>query len=146
VIYASLGYYQESLDMANETNNRRSKVEILNNIGLLFGKLGYQTSAKRYFRQAIYEASLVDYIYEACNIYANMGFALLKNREYQSSKESFVKSIKLATEIGRNEIVWEAYLGLGQCSEENGQNESALACYSKALDTIDFMRSRISFR
>jgi CHAT domain-containing protein/Tfp pilus assembly protein PilF len=141
--YVSLDYYHRSLDLANETNDRRSKVDILNNIGLLFGKLGYQTSAKRYFREAIYEANLADYEYEACNVYANMGFALLNNREYQASKESFIKSIRIATEIGRDEIIWEAYLGLGRCSEENKQNDSALAFYSKALATIDIMRSRM---
>jgi CHAT domain-containing protein/Tfp pilus assembly protein PilF len=142
--YASLDYYQRSLDLANETNNIRLKVEILNNIGLLFGRFGYQQSAIRYFKLAIQEAIGISYVYEACNIYANMGFALFKSKKFRESKESFDKSIKLAKDIDRNEVLWEAYLGLGQCLEQKGQYELALGCYRKALSTVDFMRSRLA--
>jgi CHAT domain-containing protein/Tfp pilus assembly protein PilF len=143
-LYVSLDYYFRSLEFAKKLSNKHSEVDILNNIGLVFDTLGYHASAIKYFRLAIQEADLIDYVYEACNVHGNMGFALLEISEYQESIKYFNKALKLAREVGRNEIVWEAYFGLGKCLEKHGRFKSALACYGKAIDTIDLMRSRLT--
>lgn len=140
----SLDYYLKSLDFAHKKKNKESEIDALNNIGLVNGALGNYAIAMKYYQLAIQEIGEADYRYEACNIYSNMGYALYEMGLHQRSVEHFNKALTLAIEVGRDELLWEVYCGLGGSLESLGNEEAALACYKKAINTIDLIRSRLA--
>ena len=143
-LLVALNYYLNSLEIVKDGSSRKLEVDILNNIGLVYATLGKKSLSLKYFQSAMKKAEFLKYPYEMCNISSNIGYVQLELGAHVQAQASFKKSIKLATEVGRNEILWEAYLGLGQCLEKDGRYESALAFYRKAIDTIEFMRSHLA--
>ena len=143
-LLAALNYYLNSFEIVNDGSSRKLEVDILNNIGLVYATLGKKALSLKYFQSAMNKAEFLRYLYEMCNISSNIGYVQLELGANAQAQVSFEKSIKLATKVGRNEILWEAYLGLGQCLEKDGLYESALAFYRKAIDTIEFMRSHLA--
>ena len=140
----SLDFYLNSLDMIREGTNKKLLVNILNNIAIVCGSLERYALSLKYFRSAMQEAEQIDYGYESCNINSNIGYVLYRLGKYVEAERCFKSALKLALKVGRNEILWEAYLGLGQCLENSGQYESAIASYRKAIDIIEVMRSRVA--
>ncbi|MGB7297022.1 MAG: CHAT domain-containing protein [Candidatus Aminicenantales bacterium] len=140
----SLDYYFRSLDFAIKANNKRSEIDTLNNIGLVYGTLGYYDAATRYFNLAIQKIDQIEYTYESCNIHCNMGYALYGMGQYQRSMRHFEKALEIAFRVGRDDILWEVYDGLGGCLEKLGNKNGALVCYRKAIDAIDLIRSRLA--
>jgi CHAT domain-containing protein len=111
---------------------------------LVWDALGYHASALKYFREALQEAESINYDYEGCNVYVNMGYALLAIKKYEESMNCFSKALEIAMRVQRDDIIWEAYFGLGQCLEKYGQYNSALAYYGKSIETIDRMTGRLA--
>jgi len=140
----SLDFYMNSLEMIKEGANKKLLVGILNNIAIVCGSLGRYSLSLKYFRSALQEAEQIDYGYELCNINSNVGYVLYRLGELAEAQSCFRKALRLALKVGRNEILWEAYLGLGQCLEKDGQNEFALVNYRKAIDVIEIVRSRVA--
>jgi CHAT domain-containing protein/Tfp pilus assembly protein PilF len=140
----ALSYYLNSFAIAKNGCNRKLEVDILNNIGLVYATLSKNLLAMKYFQSAMKEAEAIGYIYETCNIGSNIGYVLMESGVHKQAQAYFRKAIKIAGEIGRDEILWEAYFGLGRCFENEGRYESALTCYEKAVVTIETMRSRVA--
>ena len=61
------------------------------------------------------------------------------------AKAYFIKSLEFAVRSNRDEILWETYLGLGQCFEADLESASALSCFEKAADIIDTIRQQLSW-
>jgi CHAT domain-containing protein/Tfp pilus assembly protein PilF len=140
----SLNYYLESLDKASKAKNNKSEIETLNNIGLVYGTLGNFVSSLKYLSLAQDKAKEIGDLRELSNICINTGNVYLSLRNYEESKKYFKRGLELSLKAGKNGIVWEAYFGLGQCFEIELQYSSALACYKKAIDIIEFIRSQLS--
>ncbi len=139
----SLDYYRKSLDFAIKTKNARAEIDALNNIGLVYGALDRHTVATESFQLAIQALDKIEYKYEACNIHCNMGFSLCEMKQYRKSIEHFNVALELAAKVGRDEILWEVYSGLGNCLENQGKKSAALACYRRAIKTLDVIRRRL---
>ena len=48
------------------------------------------------------------------------------------------------SKINAGKVLWEAYFGLGQCYEKEGDYLRALESYEKSIDVIDKIRSQIN--
>jgi CHAT domain-containing protein/Tfp pilus assembly protein PilF len=140
----SLDYYLESLDKAGRVKNKKSEIETLNNIGLVYGTLGNFVSSLKYLSLAQDKAKEIGGLHELSNICINIGNVYLSLRNYEESKKYFRRGLELSLKVRENGSLWEAYFGLGQCFEIEQQYSSALACYKKAIDIIDFVRSQLS--
>jgi CHAT domain-containing protein/Tfp pilus assembly protein PilF len=140
----SLNYYLESLDKASKAKNKKSEIETLNNIGLVYATLGNFVSSLRYLGLAQNKAKVIGDLHELSNICINIGNVYLRLRNYEESKKYFKRGLELSLKAEKNGILWEAYFGLGQCFEIEQQYLSALACYEKAIDIIDLIRSQLS--
>jgi len=143
-LYLSLRLNLESLDIAKKIKNKRYEIEAMNNIGLAYATNKDFTQALEYFRRGIKEAASIEYYSEACNLYANMGFAFMEKGSYGEAESSFLKGFDAVRKAGRYDVLWEIYYGLGACFEKKGSYETALIYYGRAVDTIDFMRSRLT--
>jgi CHAT domain-containing protein/Tfp pilus assembly protein PilF len=143
-IHVSLEYHIKSLEISRRIGDKRSEIGTLNNIGLTYSALGNHVLALKHFRLALKEAELIGYIYEACNIYDNMGYVLFKTGKLLEAEACYKKALNLALITRRDDVLWEVYYGLGQCFEKKENNENALAYYKKAIDIIGLMRARVA--
>jgi CHAT domain-containing protein len=80
---------------------------------------------------------------ETSNISNNIGSTQLSMKNCQKASIYFKRSIELALKINSVKILWEAYYGLGQCYEKNGDLMAALDCYKISIEIIDKVRSQI---
>jgi CHAT domain-containing protein len=78
------------------------------------------------------------------HIYSNLGVTYSHLNKYFEAKSYFKKALSIGLEINSNDALWEAYFGLGQCLEQEHQNNAALECYFKSLDIIEVMGSKLS--
>ncbi len=140
----SLDYHAKSLQLSRKNGDKRSEIGTLNNMGLTYSALGKYALALKHFRLAAKEADLVANIYEACNIYNNMGYVFLRIGKLSEAKECFNKALDITRNTGRDDVIWEIHFGLGQCFEKMGNVDYALAYYREAIVAIDKMRSRIA--
>jgi len=143
-LMVSLDFFLSSLEIIQEGKNRKLLVNILNNVAIAYGSLGRYSLSIKYFRLASREAELLEYDYESCNIYCNIGFVLCKLGDYGEAQRLFSRALRLASKVERQDVLWEAYLGLGQCSENIHKDESALSNYRKAIRVIEIMRVQIA--
>jgi len=140
----SLDYYQKSLDISRRTRNKKLEIETLNNIGLVYNTLGDFASALKYFNLALGKARALKDLYEVSNICINTGNVYLHLKDGRESKRYFYEGLELSLKTEKNEILWEAYFGLGQCFEAEQKYPLALTYYGKAADIIDFIKGQLS--
>ena len=143
-IYLSLRLNLESLEAAEKTTDKRAKISAMNNVGLAYAANKSYSLAIDYFRSAIRESKSIETCSEACNVYSNMGFTFIEKKDYAKAEECFKKGLEIVLKAGRNDVLWEIYFGLGMCLREQGRFEDALICYGKAINTINYMRNRLS--
>ena len=140
----SLDYYKKSFEISKRKENIGLEIENLNNIGLAYSAIDDFVSSLKYFELAQDKAHTINDIYELGNICINKANVYLRLGNYKKSKEYFQKGLELSVRSGKNDALWEAYFGLGQCLEIEQQYASALACYKKAANNIDLIRSQLS--
>ncbi len=144
-ISKSLKYYLECLRLSSIDGQESPQVKLLNNIGLTYSSLSDYSKALGYFRSALDGATSSGRAGDSAAVSCNIGQAYLQMRNFPEAKTYFVRAIELAVSLNREEILWEAYLGLGHCFESEGESVSALSCYEKAADIIDTIRQRLSW-
>lgn len=140
----SLDYYLKSLDLAKRKQNKELEINTLDNIGIVYAAVGDFVPSLRYFSFAENKARAINDIYELGNICINTGNVYMRLRDYKKSKKYFQRGLELSLKSGKNEALWEAYFGLGQCFEIEQQYASALTCYKKAVNNVDLIRSQLS--
>jgi len=140
----SLDYYVKSFEISRRKENIGLEIESLNNIGLAYAAIDDLVSSLKYFELAQDKASKINDIYELGNIFINTGNVYLQLKDYKKSKKYFQKGLELSLKSEKNEALWEAYFGLGQCFEIEQQYASALTCYKKAVNNVDHIRSQLS--
>src|SRR4030043_457726 len=140
----SLDFYLNSLDLIRGRKNRKLIVNIQNNIGIVYGSLGRYSLSLKYLRSAMKEAELIKHDYELCNISSNIGYVLCQLGNHIEAERFFFQALELAIKVGRNDVLWEAYLGLGKFSENTQKSEYALVSYRKAVNIIEIIRGRIA--
>jgi len=140
----ALQFFKDSLALALKIKSKESEVNALNNIGLVLLKLGDTPSSVKYLRAALIKADAYGIPYKMGDIYANLGAIYFNQNMFVESKSCFLKAIELGSRTASNDILWEAYYGLGQCLEKEHLNSAALECYKKSSDIIDLIRSQLS--
>jgi CHAT domain-containing protein/Tfp pilus assembly protein PilF len=140
----SLDYYKKSFDISRRIRNKKLEIETLNNIGLVYATLGDFGPSLKYFSLALNKAREINDMHEFSNICINTGNVYLHLNNCGESEKYFQKGLELSLKTEKNEILWEAYFGLGQCFEAEQKYSSALMCYKKAADIIDFIRCQLS--
>jgi CHAT domain-containing protein/Tfp pilus assembly protein PilF len=141
----AIDYFSRALKESRKAKDKLIEICSLNNIGLTYTSLAEYSTALSYFRSALEEATSAGRGGDIGAIACNIGQAYLQMGNSAEAKSYFMKSIELAARLNRDEILWETYLGLGQCLEVENESMSALKCYEKAADIIDTIRQRLSW-
>ncbi len=140
----SLDCYKEALIIVKKNNMINVHIDTLNNIGLVYFTMGNYSSCLEFFLEAKNLIVKSKYYPGLANLECNLGNAFFHLDKLEKAENAFTNSIELSRMTANNEVLWEAYFGLGKCLEKEQQYESALASYRKAVDAIDHIRSKLS--
>ncbi len=140
----SLDCYNEALLIVKKNNMINVHIDTLNNIGLVYFTMGDYSSSLEYFSAAKNLLGKSEHYPGLANLDCNLGHAFFHLDKLEEAENAFNNSIDLSLMTANNEVLWEAYFGLGRCLEKEQQYESALASYRKAVDAIDHIRSKLS--
>ena len=142
--YIAINYFNECLKLVRGTRDVITEIKVLNNIGFVYINLKNYLDALQYLKSGLKKAKGIQNVELIASILTNMANVYFNLKDYEKSSSLYQRAIEIANEIGDNQILWEAYFGLGQCCEKRNDFRLALIYYKKSIDTIDLIRSQIS--
>ncbi|UCC40682.1 MAG: CHAT domain-containing protein [Candidatus Aminicenantes bacterium] len=141
--YNALIYLEDSLELTKKAGDKETEIYVLNNIGMVHLDLKRYDDALDYFHEGHERAEELQDIYMKGMLLNNIGIVKFNQGNFKISKMFFQQAINIALEIKGNQILWEAFFGLGQCYEKGNEFSQAITCYKKSVNIIDYMRSHI---
>jgi len=141
--YKTISYYEDSLKLAKKYHDIRTEIKALNNIGIANLDLENYCKALKYFQTGYKKAEEIQDIEVIGMILNNIGIVNFNLGNYKEAELFLQRAIELGLQIRGGHILWEAYLGLGQCYEKLNKFPDAVKCYQNAIDVIDNIRSNI---
>ncbi len=139
----AIDYFKESLDLARKIGDRETEIKVLNNLGSINSDAQNYSKALEYFNQGLEKAKQSDNMESKGMILNNLGIVHYNLGNYEESMEYFQDAIRLAHDVGGGQILWEAYLELGNTLREQNEPKEALKKYKASIETIEFIRSNI---
>ncbi|MDH7512779.1 MAG: CHAT domain-containing protein [Clostridiales bacterium] len=144
LFFDALHYYSMSLELSVKQKYSLLSVYVLNNIGLVYQRLGSYSVSLEYLNLALQNSKKINAHSEFCNICNNIGRIYLDLGNSEEAQRYFQKSLDVALLADNYDFLWETYCGLGQCLEERKQFRLALTYYKMAVDVIDAVRSGLA--
>lgn len=141
--YKALKFYNECLNVAKEKGDKRTEIQVLNNIGFIHTGLENYNKALEFLVLGLKKAEEICDFESKSMIFNNIGIIHFRKGNIQKSIWNYSKAIALALEIKARYVLWESYFGLGKCYEKQRIFSMALAYYKKAVDIIDKIRNNI---
>jgi CHAT domain-containing protein len=142
--FLALKYFEDCLELAQEIMDVRTEVRALNNIGNVYLDLGKYNNALMYLNRGLFRSELSKDEEALSMILNNIGSAKISLCMIENAERSFLKAASLGKKLNRGEILWEAYFGLGRCSELKNEYSDSLFYYKMAISVIDRIRSQIT--
>lgn len=141
----SLDYYFECLKIAENIQDVKTEIQVLNNIGNFFIDKKDYDRALRYFLLSFEKAKGIKYLEAMGMILNNIGIIYFYRKNYEKATASFNRAIEIAVNLEASYILWEACFWLGKCYEANNQLNKSIDCYKRAIDIIEYVRGQILF-
>jgi len=142
-LHQALVFYKECLRLSQKNQDRRTEVQVLNNIGEVYINLYDYERAGKYLRLAQSRSKNIQDRETVGMILNNIGAVHLFQKKTKSAMSFFKKAIAIGDRIQSNNILWEAKWRLGQCFEFLKRDQEALEMYEEATLIIDHIRSSI---
>jgi len=133
-----IGYYQQALEIARETDDKRGEGNRLGSLGLAYRSLGQVEKAIGYYQQALEIARDTSDRRNEGNWLGSLGLAYYSQGQDVEKAigyfQYFQQALEIAREIGdrRNEGNWLGSLGIAYYSQ--GQVEKAIGYFQQALE------------
>jgi CHAT domain-containing protein/tetratricopeptide (TPR) repeat protein len=141
----ALEYYREALALAIKKNDKKSELNLRNNMGTISLDLGNFEEALTSFQCAYQQAEKPQDREALMHILNNLGVCHFQMGNSEKAQVFLENSIELGNRIGRNKMLWEPYFFLGQCFEKKSAFDQAATSYQDAIDAVDHIRSHIFF-
>jgi tetratricopeptide (TPR) repeat protein len=132
-------YLLKSLELAEKLGEKKSKVDALVNIGLIYSKNQDYEKAEESYKKAI---ELTDSEYERAVIYNNLAHIYMKKKEPDKAIEYFKKSVKIDKIIGDKKRAGEHMLNLGMAYAMIGDLENAKKYLDEGLELAKQTRDK----
>lgn len=139
----ALRYFSESLEFLEKSDLERTKIQVMNNVGLLHYLKKDIDLAKRFFSEAVSKARTSGYIEAESTLLINLGYLLYKDGDVVTAIGLLENAVRSGLEADCPETLWEVYYGLGLCYEEIAETETALDHYWGSIEAIEGVRKRI---
>jgi CHAT domain-containing protein/Tfp pilus assembly protein PilF len=139
----AIEYFKESLELARKIGDRETEIKVLNNLGSINSDAQNYSKALEYFSQGLEKAEQSDDKESQGMLLNNLGIVHYNLGNYEKSTKYFQDAIQLANNVGSGQILWEAYLELGNTYREQNAPKEALERYKESIRNIEIIRSNI---
>jgi len=137
-------YYEMCIDIASKIKNQNLQIFALNNMGLFYQEHSKFFKSIECLTEAYRKSKKNPKDKELSHIFSNLGTAYFGLRDLEKAKDYYNKALELALSAGRDEVLWEAYFGLGRCMEYEQQYKLGLSYYRMAVEVIDSIKSGLA--
>lgn len=137
----ALDYFKDSLKLAKDTKQRKTEIQVLNNIGSVYSEQKKYQDALQYFKEGLKKAEEAQDFELMGFILTNMGIVSYNQENYEESTKYYEQAINLA--VGRDQVLWEAYMESAKAYEKQNEFEKALVNYQNSIEAIEKIRSSI---
>ncbi|MGB6339089.1 MAG: CHAT domain-containing protein [Candidatus Aminicenantaceae bacterium] len=139
----AIEYYKESLELARKIGDKETEIKVLNNLGSINSDAQNYSKALEYFNQGLEKAKQSEDRESEGMLLNNLGIVHYNLGNYEKSTQYFESAIHLVQDVGGGQILWEAYLELGNTLREQNEPKKALQKYKNSIETIELIRSNI---
>lgn len=128
----ALDLFEKSHQRAIELNDSITIAATINNIGLLFIKIGAYEQAFENFQNGVEIAEAFGDEFNLCTGFSNLGSTLELMEEYDKARPYFEKAIELGKKTKNFETIHHGMFHLGIIAEKTGNLEEAKVKYMEA--------------
>jgi len=140
----ALEYFAEGLGYAGKTGSRIQETILLNNIATVLSDRKKFGEAKTRLFEALAIAEELQDREKLGTINTNLGIVHYHLGRLEESTHFYQKAIDIAMEFQSGQILWEAYLELGNALAGQGKFEEAAENYRRSIAVIEDIRSSIN--
>ncbi|MGA2532803.1 MAG: CHAT domain-containing tetratricopeptide repeat protein [Candidatus Aminicenantales bacterium] len=141
---AALQYFRDGQGILENRKDKRILIQIINNIGYAYYLDGKFEEAGRNYKIGLAEAVASNYKEATCAINLNLGNLDMARNSNNAAITCFNSAVESGIASESQEILWEAYSGLGQCYEAKKELMTALSYYKRSIEIIEKIRSHIN--
>jgi CHAT domain-containing protein/Tfp pilus assembly protein PilF len=134
---------ENCLLFAKRLNDKHAQIRVMNNLGGIRSDLGDFVGSLAYFESAFRTANSVPDKEAMSMILNNMGVIQFNLGNFEKSTELYQRAIDLALEIKGGQVLWEAYLEMGNSFKKQSRIEDAITSYKNSINIIESIRSSI---
>ena len=110
----TIKYYENSLEIYKELNDKTRLIKCLNNLGILYNTIGNYSKAFEYSQKSLEIAEKFDYKSDISQSLQNIGDIYISRKKYNKALEYYLKTLKLNKEIGDKNEISSSYLNVGK--------------------------------
>lgn len=143
LVQKSIECYGKALSLARGLRNRKIECIVGGNIGEAFARL------EEFYTAVFHYGLALDIAFELgdseieCQLLNNLGNAYLRMGQPGISRVCFTFAIARAVKKASSRFLWEAYFGLGQSWEMQGNKGKAIDCYNRSIQIVERIRSQL---
>ncbi|HEY3053405.1 MAG TPA: CHAT domain-containing protein [Thermoanaerobaculia bacterium] len=138
-----LEYYQKSLAAETELGNKSDMAINLSDIGKTHALLGNREEARKSFEKSLEIAQQINDRQTSVLVLVNLAELARRPDEYAWGLDFAQRAMKISTEIGLPEKLWEAHLVLGRVYRRMGRLDEAGTEVQSAIAIVEQMRRGI---
>ena len=143
LIQKSIECYEKARFLARGLHNQKIECIAGGNLGEAYAGLEKYHAAIFHYGLALDTASDLGDSEVECQLLNNLGNAYLKMGQIEISRVCFSFAISRAVKEASARFLWEAYFGLGQGCEIQGDRGKALDWYIRSIEIVDRVRSQL---
>lgn len=138
-------YYEKTLQLAKETNNKTLEGIALNNLGKLFMvDLNQPDKAFEYLVEGLRVRKEVGEKNQISKSYVQLSNYYLRQKNFTEAKRAAQEAVKLAKEVGSLETQMDAYQSLSSTEEALGNFNDALSNFKQFKRISDSIQSKLA--
>jgi class 3 adenylate cyclase/Tfp pilus assembly protein PilF len=132
-----LNYWQQALEAYRKNNDKVGVGNILSNIGAVYFNQGDNPKALEFYLESLRVSEETGNKLRIATALSNIG-AVYSNEEstYEKAKEYFIRAIEVSEEAGDVEAIGTSSVNLGEIYMVQGDHQSALKYFGKALEAL----------
>jgi CHAT domain-containing protein/Tfp pilus assembly protein PilF len=139
----ALEYYEKSQIADTEIGNRSGIAFTLNDIGKVHDLLGNKKEARAAFEKSLEIAQEVNDREGMMLVLVNLAESARQPDDYERGLDSARRAMKIATEMGLAEHLWDVHLAVGRVYRRMNRLEESRTEVQKAIDIVEQIRRGI---
>ena len=139
----ALSYFHKCLSLAEEADDRKTALQIKNNIGTIYADLEDYSNSVIQYKEGLEIAQQIGDKESTSAILNNLGIVYYNLGDYEESTRYCQMSIDLAQQIKSGTVLWEAFLEIGNAYRKQSKFSEAKKSYRESIAVIENIRSNI---